>query len=47
MIVTLEDLKGVSELSNIPDEQLIMMGEGIEDLQLFRRREFVNSLFGE
>ena len=27
--------------------QYIGLGEGMEDLQVFRKREFVNSLFGE
>ena len=31
MIITVEELKTVSELSNIPDEQLTVMCEGIED----------------
>ena len=31
MIITVEELKSVSELSNIPDEQLTVMCEGIED----------------
>ena len=31
MIITVEELKKVSELSNIPDEQLTVMCEGIED----------------
>ena len=43
MIVTLEDLKGVIELSNIPDEQLIMMGEGIEDfIRQYTNNNFIN-----
>ena len=37
---------GISDHFKIP-VKYIGMGEGIEDLQLFRRREFVNSLFGE
>ena len=31
MIITVEELKAVSELSSIPDEQLTVMCEGIED----------------
>ena len=43
MIVTLEDLKGVSELSNIPDEQLIIMCEGIEDfIRQYTNNNFIN-----
>ena len=43
MIVTLEDLKGVSELSNIPDDQLIMMCEGIEDfIRQYTNNNFIN-----
>lgn len=43
MIVTLEDLKGVSELSNIPDEQLITMSEGIEDfIRQHTNNNFIN-----
>ena len=43
MIVTLEDLKGVSELSNVPDEQLIMMCEGIEDfIRQYTNNNFIN-----
>ena len=37
---------GISEHFKMP-VKYIGLGEGIEDLQLFRRREFVNSLFGE
>ena len=37
---------GISDHFKIPVKD-IGLGEGIEDLQLFRRREFVNSLFGE
>ena len=37
---------GISDHFKIP-VKYIGLGEGIEDLQLFRRREFVNSLFGE
>ena len=43
MIVTLEDLKSVSELSNIPDEQLIVMIEGIEDfIRQHTNNNFIN-----
>ena len=31
MIITVEELRSVSELSNIPDEQVTVMCEGIED----------------
>lgn len=37
---------GISDHFKIP-VKYIGLGEGLEDLQLFRRREFVNSLFGE
>ena len=37
---------GISEQFKIP-VKYIGLGEGIEDLQVFRRKEFVNSLFGE
>ena len=37
---------GISDQFKIP-VKYIGLGEGMEDLQLFRRREFVNSLFGE
>ena len=37
---------GISDHFKIP-VKYIGLGEGMEDLQLFRRREFVNSLFGE
>lgn len=37
---------GISDHFRIP-VKYIGLGEGIEDLQVFRRREFVNSLFGE
>jgi fused signal recognition particle receptor len=36
---------GISEQFKIP-VKYIGLGEGIEDLQVFRRREFVDSLFG-
>ena len=43
MIVTLEELKGVSELSNIPDNQLIEMIEGIEDfIRHHTNNNFIN-----
>ena len=37
---------GISDHFKIP-VKYIGLGEGMEDLELFRRREFVNSLFGE
>ncbi len=37
---------GISDQFKIP-VKYIGLGEGIEDLQLFRKKEFVNSLFGE
>lgn len=37
---------GISDQFKIP-VKYIGLGEGIEDLQVFRRQEFVNSLFGE
>ncbi|MDR1222539.1 MAG: signal recognition particle-docking protein FtsY [Tannerella sp.] len=37
---------GISDQFHIP-VKYIGLGEGIEDLQVFRRTEFVNSLFGE
>jgi fused signal recognition particle receptor len=37
---------GISEQFKIP-VRYIGLGEGIEDLQTFRKQEFVNSLFGE
>ena len=37
---------GISDQFKIP-EKYIGLGEGIEDLQIFRREEFVHSLFGE
>ena len=36
---------GISDQFKIP-VKYIGLGEGIEDLQIFRRREFVDSLFG-
>ena len=41
MIITIEELKQVSELSNIPDEQLTVMCEGIEDFI----RQYTNNNF--
>jgi fused signal recognition particle receptor len=37
---------GISDQFKIP-VKYIGLGEGMEDLQVFRRDEFVNSLFGE
>lgn len=37
---------GISDQFHIP-VKYIGLGEGIEDLQVFRKREFVNSLFGD
>jgi fused signal recognition particle receptor len=37
---------GISDQFKIP-VRYIGLGEGIEDLQPFNRKEFVNSLFGE
>ena len=36
---------GISDQFKIP-VKYIGLGEGMEDLQIFRRREFVDSLFG-
>lgn len=41
MIITIEELKKVSDLSNIPDEQLTLMCEGIEDFI----RQYTNNNF--
>ena len=41
MIITVEELNKVSELSNIPDEQLTVMCEGIEDFI----RQYTNNNF--
>lgn len=41
MIITVEELKKVSELSSIPDEQLTIMCEGIEDFI----RQYTNNNF--
>lgn len=37
---------GISDQFSIP-VKYIGLGEGMEDLQVFRRREFVDSLFGD
>ena len=37
---------GISDQLRVP-VKYIGLGEGLEDLQVFRKREFVNSLFGE
>ena len=37
---------GISDQFNIP-VKYIGVGEGIEDMQVFRKKEFVDSLFGE
>lgn len=37
---------GISDQFRIP-VKYIGLGEGIEDLQAFRKKEFVDSLFGE
>jgi len=37
---------GISDLMHVP-VKYIGLGEGLEDLQVFRKKEFVNSLFGE
>ena len=36
---------GISDQLQVP-VKYIGLGEGLEDLQVFRKREFVNSLFG-
>jgi len=36
---------GISDQLRVP-VKYIGLGEGLEDLQVFRKREFVNSLFG-
>lgn len=41
MIITVEELKNFSELSSIPDEQLELMSEGIEDFI----RQYTNNNF--
>ena len=43
MILTLEELKCVNELSSISDEQLILMCEGIEDfIRQYTNNNFIN-----
>lgn len=43
MILTIEELKAISELSNIPDEQLTLMCEGIEDfIRRYTNNNFIN-----
>ena len=43
MIIGIEDLKVVNELSTIPDEQLIAMSEGIEDfVRRYTNNNFAN-----
>ena len=43
MIVSIEELKTVSELSNIPDDQLKLMSEGVEDLiRQYTNNNFIN-----
>ena len=43
MIITVEELRSVSELSNIPDEQLTVMCEGIEDfIRQYTNNNFIN-----
>lgn len=43
MIITVEELKQVSELSNISDEQLTVMCEGIEDfIRQYTNNNFIN-----
>lgn len=43
MIVTLEDLRSVNELSTIPDNQLMTMCEGIEDfIRSYTNNNFIN-----
>ena len=37
---------GISDQFKIP-VKYIGLGEGIEDMQVFRKKEFVDSLFGE
>ena len=37
---------GISDQFKIP-VKYIGLGEGMEDLQVFRKKEFVDSLFGE
>lgn len=43
MIVSIEELKTVSELSNIPDEELKLMSEGVEDfIRQYTNNNFIN-----
>ena len=43
MIVSIEELKTVSELSNIPDEELKLMSEGLEDfIRQYTNNNFIN-----
>lgn len=43
MIVTIEELKNVGELSNITDEQLTIMCEGVEDfIRQYTNNNFIN-----
>ena len=43
MIVSIEELKTVSELSNIPDEELTLMSEGVEDfIRQYTNNNFIN-----
>ena len=43
MIVSIEELKTVSELSNIPDEELRLMSEGLEDfIRQYTNNNFIN-----
>lgn len=43
MIVSIEELKTVSELSNIPDEELRLMSEGLEDfIRTYTNNNFIN-----
>ena len=43
MILTIEELKAISELSNIPDEQLTLMCEGVEDfIRRYTHNNFIN-----
>lgn len=37
---------GISDQFQVP-VKYIGLGEGMEDLQIFKRREFVDSLFGD
>lgn len=43
MIVSIEELKNVGELSNLSDEQLTMMSEGVEDfIRQYTNNNFIN-----